>query len=441
MIIKSISTGNAGNLIRYIFKDTKIVPKENSKYVQYLRDRQLPGKDIYVAGKPISKTAVSYLMKEHADWHMYMAAKHFKGTKEEFMQHYLNSGKVPAEGRPFILTKNVHSRDVGGIIKEFDAVNERRIHKRSDQTNAMHTIMSWSTKDAKLLTDSKLKSMAQEFMRLRGDTVLYAITKHVDKEHVHLHIAISGTQLNGQSSRISQNQFSELKLEMSKFQRSLFPELENSLPEHGKKGQKTYKFDERTSLKNSLHGHLAEAFIKAKSTEHFKSQLMARDIATYDRSGQLTGVVANGIKFRFSRLGIDLELLQELDAKLVKEKNTLQELREMREQKARDRVQAKNTSRSINNTEIGFLDDKNADENDGKPKIKDKQIREHEQDEGLSQIAEIRNNNRDNDMGRDAEDDCSIDDNRAVTEQNTPEDDDEKYEVGGIDDEADFEDF
>lgn len=62
--------------------------------------------------------------------------------------------------------------------------------------------------------------------------------------------------------------------------------------------------EERGTDKESLLKILQSNYQRSSSLEEFYSKLHEVEIETYLRSGKITGVVFNGRKFRFSRLGI-----------------------------------------------------------------------------------------------------------------------------------------
>lgn len=138
--------------------------------------------------------------------------------------------------KPFIVRHNIRSNSIAGYVKEFEQNEKNRIVKRKDQTCINHTIISWSKKDAKKLNDNMLRDLAKVYIRFRGELNLYVITKHVDKEHTHLHCCVSATEIGtGKSSRISKMEFEDLKKSLDTYQKEHYPELANSLPYHGKK--------------------------------------------------------------------------------------------------------------------------------------------------------------------------------------------------------------
>lgn len=168
-------------------------------------------------------------------------------------RYMLQEEKTGANNRkndtPFLIRHNIKSKSVEGFIKEFENNLLLRRNKRSDQTIIHHSILSWSHKDAIHITDTKLRSIARKFIQLRGVNNLYVGTKHTDRNHIHLHFAVSGNQISGKSSRLSQKEFSNLKKNLDAFQKEKYPELANSLPRHGRSKERA----------NARHLHVQES--------------------------------------------------------------------------------------------------------------------------------------------------------------------------------------
>lgn len=162
-----------------------------------------------------------------------LSRKTHTGTLLNYLFKYIaNENKTTT--KPFVVRHNVRATTIQAYTQEFETNEKRRIHKRKQQPVVYHTIISWHKDDAQYLDDIKLRVLAKEFIKQRGEQNLFLITKHIDRDHIHLHAAISATQLNGKSSRISKKQFEDLKIGMDTFQKKMFPELSHSLPQHGK---------------------------------------------------------------------------------------------------------------------------------------------------------------------------------------------------------------
>jgi hypothetical protein len=394
--------------------------------------------------------------------------KAFKGTVKEFITERLmaHNPEIVKQAKPLVITHNLRNRSLDGFIKEFERNEASRIHQRSDQTAVYHTILSWSNHDAEKITDAMLREMGKEYIRLRGDNNLFCAVKHADVTHTHLHFLVSGTQLNGLSSRVSKERFAEIKKGMDRFQALHFPELKKSLPQHGKKeidkeAGKNIKRIERTTVRESLLSCLAETYRLSTSSEHFLTQLKEQQIIPYERSGTLTGVTYEGYKFRFSRLDFSLENLQKLDAQNTKTAKELQELQAIRAGKNEMEKQKKTRLQSLSFEEITKA--MNEDEkqnyvqglyNRSKEFEKTNVITVNEKTE-LQELADIRNNRSSKDMekedskndtGRDIEDDRATDtdgisnedtDTQDTTNDNKDEDDSHDTEDTNINDDDD----
>lgn len=261
---------------------------------------------------------------------------------EEKLNANAKAEKLPSS--KFIVKHNVRGNSLGTFIKQFETNETFRIVRRKDSTLIHHTVLSFSNKDTKHITDKLLKDIAQKFIAERGVNNLYVGTKHEDRNHIHLHIAVSGTQLNGRSSRISKQQLHHIKLELDRYQQEKFPELVHSLPQHGraKSERSKEKIREvairgRQREKHTLCAFLDRTYQGSKSLDHFLSQLRAEGHEPYYRSGKLQGIVHKGIKYRLERLGYGEKNLRALE--LVQEERelaTLQGLRSGSRDKHRD---------------------------------------------------------------------------------------------------------
>lgn len=245
--------------------------------------------------------------------------------------------RLPAE-KPFIIKHNIRSRTVEGFVKEFEKNERNRIHKRSDQVSVNHTILSWAKVDKGNITDKILKDIAKQFIGLRGENNLFLGTKHEDKDHIHLHLAVSATQLNGLSSRMSRQQFSELKITLDAYQKEKYPQL-TSLPRHGL--SKEIGLDNivtmpgqtgRMTQKETLQQALDKLVKLSVSKEQILEGLRSLGHEPYYRAGKLTGIKFDGeTKYRLNRFGYDEKKLNELNAVKEKEAQELAEMRMIRE--------------------------------------------------------------------------------------------------------------
>ncbi|HNP49980.1 MAG TPA: relaxase/mobilization nuclease domain-containing protein [Bacteroidia bacterium] len=160
--------------------------------------------------------------------------------------------------------------------------------------------------------------MTQEYLRLRNPNGLYIAVPHFDKDHYHVHICASGVEnKTGKSLRLSKTNLSKLSKGIQEYHIEKYPKLTHSVIQRGK-GRKNsvtekeyqYKMREtRATDKESLMKVLQLNYQKSPSLEGFYLRLNESNIETYRRSGKVKGVIFNGKKFRFSRLGISTEIM------------------------------------------------------------------------------------------------------------------------------------
>jgi hypothetical protein len=355
VIIKSLVRGSGGGgsaatisyILRYALKKEKSASKKATKVfeedLETLRLEYI--KALSEAKVRFTRQDIDHLIAEHLDGMLLtdMQAKEMNDNISGYIDKYIMplydvhlqvSDKKLTTNSDFIITHNIRSKTIDGFIKEFTENEAGRVHKRSNQPTVHHTIVSFGAADREKITDAMLRDIGHEFIRLRGEDLLYVGTKHRDRDHVHLHFAVSPTKVNGLSARISKKQFEELKLQLQQYHLEHYPEVIHSAPEHGRKGleikkeaEKNKKTNERASVKNALLECIGT--LKPQSTSQLIDALQTEGFSTYYRSGKLTGLQhTSGLKFRLSKLGIDPQML---DAKSrEKEANSLKELQDIR---------------------------------------------------------------------------------------------------------------
>ena len=278
--------------------------------------------------------------------------------------------------KPLIVKHNLRSNKIQLWAKQFDDNEKLRLRKRKDNILLHHTIISFSNKDKEHITKNLLKDVAKKYIELRGKENMYIATPHYDRDHIHLHIAMSGCKYKtGEANRLSHKQFRDLKLELDEYQREKYPNLIHSLPKHGKKNSKEYtgkeqilKTANRINQKQEVHHSLNTAFQKSRSVKDFLDQVKEDGFEPYFRGGKLYGV-QNDLdrRFRFKTLGIEikeLEAREETDKRLSRD---LDDLRSLRESKSDDREQ-ENEERTIeeedDDSEVHDSDSESIDSND-----------------------------------------------------------------------------
>jgi hypothetical protein len=227
-----------------------------------------------------------------------------------------------AKKQSFAITHNLKGNSIEEWVKQYKANELFRQRKRTDSVLLTHEILSWHRDDAKNITLEKMEDMAREYIRQRNPNGIFVAVPHFDKQHFHIHICASGVEYKtGKSLRLPKADLQKLKKEIQDYQVEKFPELTKSVVAHGKNEksvltEKEYQVKLRTGRetnKELVIAILKSCYKKAISKETFFELLKKNNLKTYDRQGNTTGVVYEGIKFRFNRLGFTEERFEGLD--------------------------------------------------------------------------------------------------------------------------------
>jgi Relaxase/Mobilisation nuclease domain len=255
------------------------------------------------------------------------------GTRQVLNYLFKDKGKlINAKGKTLTIRHNVRGRSLERYVKEFQTNEGLRINRRSNSVEVYHTVLSFSSKDKEHITEGMLRDIGREYIRQRGeDNMFVGVAHFTGTEHIHLHMVMAGCKyMTGESNRQSRAEFRELKLAMDDYQREKYPELTNSLPEHGKAKEHTLSI--RETQKETLLETLNAAYSNSKSLDDFLEQVRAMGHEPYTRGGKVTGIKFQGErKFRFQTLGYDKDKIAKLEAQAETEKAELEELNDIRE--------------------------------------------------------------------------------------------------------------
>jgi hypothetical protein len=238
----------------------------------------------------------------------------------------------------FIITHNLKGNSIKQWTEQFKKNEEFRKNKRTDSVYIYHEILSWHEDDTKNITPEKMEAMTREYIQRRNPNGIYVAVPHYDTGHPHVHICASSIEYRtGKSLRLSKPNLLKLKKETQNYQIENFPELSNSVVQHGKGGKKLltdleYQMKQRNgrmSDKEVVIEKLNACFKHANSKVDFFNKLEEQGLSTYMRGGKLTGVLDRNRKYRLGRLGFTEERLAHLD----KSMNRNRELEEMRKNK------------------------------------------------------------------------------------------------------------
>jgi hypothetical protein len=244
-----------------------------------------------------------------------------------------------------VFRNNVRSdeKDIEGMVREYMENESFRKLSRKDQIYLTHEILSFSSnEDNKLITDELLADMVQQYISLRGEGGMYLGAVHRDRDHAHVHLAVSGLQYRiGKSFRLSKNELQELKIGLQEYHQKKYPELTESNCKHGL--GKEYVTDRqwyakhkesRAAVKGQLKEQVQQAFAQATSQKQFIELLREQNLHHYERGNAITGIMHEDQKFRFSRLDVDLE---QLPQDRTEEELVLDEIHAIRERMVEER--------------------------------------------------------------------------------------------------------
>jgi hypothetical protein len=236
-----------------------------------------------------------------------------------------------------VFLHNLRSRSIDEWANQYIQNESFRRTFRRDAIFLYHEILSLSGNiDPKAVTDAMLADLASKYIELRGNTGMFAGKIHRDTECVHMHFAVSGLEYRtAKSFRISRDELQELKISLQEYHRQKYPELDDSICDHGAgkrhitdRAWHAHHKAERDAAKTELKEQLRGLYERSKTQQEFLELLRESGLHHYERSGQAAGITQGDTKFRFSRLDIDLS---QLPTDLSVEQNALDEIRSLRE--------------------------------------------------------------------------------------------------------------
>lgn len=223
------------------------------------------------------------------------------------------------EDRPWRIAWNVPEeasfQELSNLFKETERM---RKYQHKDAVRVSHEILSWSSEDH-LLTEEMMHNLTLKYLQLRAPLGLALAIPHTNTDSAHVHIALNGVDLEGNSIRLSFNELTELKLQLQEYQREQYPEL-ISYAQHGqaKEAQLAlnnaeYEIQKRRGLcrREIVQKQILPYLQSSPSKQVFYTHLQNLGFETYQR-GKSEGIVdpENGRRYRFSKLGIELKTLE-----------------------------------------------------------------------------------------------------------------------------------
>lgn len=326
MIIKTVSRkSNVDQLIRYVLRDDKV----------RISEKELPTNQHQSYAVRLSAEDLHHLHSENVDARILKDFHDHDSDMSKFLDGHGN-GQDALDA--ITIKHNVRGRSVKGYVKAFQENESLRLHRRKNNVQAYHTIISFSANDRAAIRPDMLRDIAREYISLRGNNSLFLGAVHHDRDHLHVHLIQSGTQyMTGIANRVSRQEFLQVTEKMQEYQRNKYPELEHSV--HGNKEKnvvrskeeiQNIKTAERTSGKTFLSEMLNAAMATSRSSADFYRQLAEAGVDTYQRAGKEAGFTYQGMKYRYSRLGVDAASIAELDVQRPNINSRLDELKSIR---------------------------------------------------------------------------------------------------------------
>jgi hypothetical protein len=231
-----------------------------------------------------------------------------------------------------VYTQNLRSDTVAGYVREFINNESFRKFPRRDMIYLTHEILSFHRQqDNAIITPKILDDLISEYMRLRGEKGIILAAPHFDKDHIHVHFAISALEFRtGKSFGMNKAQLHELKISFQRYHTERYPEIGLSTPHHGKGERNLSHAEWHRKEREKIMDTVKKCYSAAQSQQHFLDLLRAEGLHHYERNGKPTGIEHDGLKFRFSRM-LEEKQFESLGVDRTEEEKALAELQSIRD--------------------------------------------------------------------------------------------------------------
>ncbi len=159
------------------------------------------------------------------------------------------------------------SDELEDIVTQFAENDTHRKHPKNGVT-INHEILSFSPKDAHALTPDILEDLTSVYLHLRAPDSLGFAQVHHDKDHVHVHIAISANEYkSSKSTRLSRTEYRHVRTEIERYQQDAYPEIEHSMVYLDKPERSLENQEERERLAALVAEELPEERVTEQELE------------------------------------------------------------------------------------------------------------------------------------------------------------------------------
>ncbi len=202
----------------------------------------------------------------------------------------------------FCYFHNLPAVDTNSLEQIAEAFEYNHSFCKRVRTKAKHIVLSFHKDSTPYLDDAALYALTAEFLRLRAPNAIGYIQKHVEKDHHHLHVCLSGNNAYSDTSiRLDKAEYVKRMKELESFQMAHFKELDASLVYQHQK-EKKVTIGPKETCKQEILKLLTELADKARHTDEFL-ELIAKhtELECYAYRNKINGVFYKGKKYRFKK--------------------------------------------------------------------------------------------------------------------------------------------
>lgn len=155
--------------------------------------------------------------------------------------HYIFDGRkslLDPKGDRLVFKQHLRSYEKALWIKSFNELEKKRKSKYANKSVVcQHIVVSFSDKSTQYLNRAIIKDLVQKFMDLYTEgNQLCVGGVHFDKgKNWHAHLVVSQLKLDGFSGWKTKARFAEIKKLVQDYQIEKYPQLEDSIVQHGLK--------------------------------------------------------------------------------------------------------------------------------------------------------------------------------------------------------------
>jgi len=216
------------------------------------------------------------------------------------------------------------------IIQEFND-NAQYLTKTPNRKKVYryHEVLAFAHENSRDLSRDKMQKITNAYLKLRdpkGLSKAICVPHIENNKHSHVHILLTSNYIDSKHSsdmRMSNERYYDIRRSMERWMLRETPELHRSLvylendeierllPEKYRSERRLMQLEKpaknRNHTKEKVAKRIKELLAKSNTLEAFENLINAEpDLKTYQRSGQLTGVILNNKKYRLKNLGIPL---------------------------------------------------------------------------------------------------------------------------------------